>query len=244
MKIKYLLQFISIFLFLNLSILPARTEPSGIDGTLERCALSYSNVKDYTCTLHKKELLPDGTYKEQQNILLKVRKPGSYYMKWNEAGSGDFEALYVEGRYDNKLMVHGGLVLKFFALGIDPRGSIAMKENRHAIMEADIGRILTIFKDNCLNARTDKDAVITLVKEEILDARKTWLYKATFPADRGYYGHVIYINLDQGLYLPVKITVYGWKMQLLEMYHFADLKLNAGLTDADFDKQNPAYGFK
>jgi hypothetical protein len=244
MKIIYLFQYFLSCLFFIYGPLPALADQSGIDSVLAKCVASYNNVKDYTCILHKKELLTNGTIKEQDNILMKVRKPGQYYMKWSESGSNASEVLYVDGKYDNKLMVHGGLLLKFFTIGIDPKGSMAMKENRHSIMEADIGRILNIFDDNCRKAKTDQGTVIALEKEEVLDGRKTWLYKATFPSNRGYYGHVVYVNLDQALYLPIKITVYGWEMEFLEMYHFANLKVNTGLMDLDFDLENPEYGFK
>jgi outer membrane lipoprotein-sorting protein len=49
--------------------------------------------------------------------------------------------------------------------------------------------------------------------------------------------------MDIELYLPVKIEVYGWALELLEMYHFSNLEINVGLNDMDFDVNNPEYDF-
>ena len=237
-------QLVVICFFLLGPALSAEAEQPALGSILEKCSAAYSAVKDYTCTLHRKEFLPNGTYKEQRNILMKARKPNQYYMKWTEGEASEFEVIYVEGKYNNKLMVHGGWLLRFFTIGLDPKGYLVMRENRHTIYEADIGRILALFEENCRKASSDREAEIVLEKEEMLDGRKTWRYKAVFPPGKGYYGHLIYVNLDQALYLPIKITVYGWKMELLEDYYFADLKLNSGLTETDFDIKNPAYKFK
>ena len=35
----------------------------------------------------------------------------------------------------------------------------------------------------------------------------------------------------------------GGKPRLLEEYIYTDIKVNVGLTDADFDRDNPDYGF-
>ena len=49
--------------------------------------------------------------------------------------------------------------------------------------------------------------------------------------------------------LPIRAEQFGWpekagdKPPLIEVYDYADLKVNVGLTDADFDSHNPNYGF-
>ena len=55
--------------------------------------------------------------------------------------------------------------------------------------------------------------------------------------------------VDEELNIPVRYEAYDWpaqpgdEMQLLEEYSYLDVKLNVGLTDADFDDKNPAYSF-
>ena len=43
--------------------------------------------------------------------------------------------------------------------------------------------------------------------------------------------------------VPVKIQIFDWDDKLAEFYGYENLKFNAGLTDADFDPENPEYKF-
>ena len=58
-----------------------------------------------------------------------------------------------------------------------------------------------------------------------------------------YYGHKaeFYVVKDTGL--PVKSVVWDWSGRLYERYSYRDVKLNPGLTRADFDPNNPKYNF-
>ncbi len=206
---------------------------------LQKCIASYEKLKDYTALLHRKELLRDGTLKEHSAVIFRFKKPSRYYMKWKD---GEIEAIYADGKYNNKMVIHGGLLFKFISIAVKPEA--ALKYNRHTIIEADIGHILKIFETNYEMARTDKDAAIAFEKEELLDSRSTWRFKAVFPAGKDYYGHVIYINIDKDLHLPLKIIVHGWNMELIEQYYYEDLKIDVGLTEEDFDVTNKKYLFR
>jgi outer membrane lipoprotein-sorting protein len=48
---------------------------------------------------------------------------------------------------------------------------------------------------------------------------------------------------DRETGMPLKQTMYDEQGQLYENYEHYDIALDAKLTDADFDKKNPAYGF-
>ena len=205
---------------------------------LQKCNASYATVNDYTCLLHRKDRV-NGVLKKHTTVLFKFKKPSRYYMKWEK---DKIEAIYAEGKYNNKMVIHGGLLFKFISIAVKPEA--ALKYNRHTIIDADIGHILNIFETNYRMASADKDATIAFEKEEMLDGRNTWQFKAVFPAGKSYYGHTIYINIDQILHLPIKIAVFGWNMELLEQYYYENLKIDVGLTEDDFDATNKKYLFK
>lgn len=197
---------------------------------LEKAVAAFAKVNDYACILHRKERF-NGTVKEQESIRFKFRKPGSYSMRWN----GDMveRAVYVEGQNDNKMMIRATGIFNFIRLGVDP--AMALKYGRHTIMDADIGHILNLFEQNYRKARSDRDAQVAYDGEEALDGRPTWRFKALLPEGRGYYGHRILVHIDQGLLLPVRIEVYGWQDEFLEMYAYSKLAVNVGLSADDFD---------
>jgi outer membrane lipoprotein-sorting protein len=51
------------------------------------------------------------------------------------------------------------------------------------------------------------------------------------------------INQDVESKILVRIALYDWDDHLFENYNYEELNLNAGLTDTDFDPQNPEYHF-
>ena len=69
--------------------------------------------------------------------------------------------------------------------------------------------------------------------------------EAIYPREKekGYYCYRAVLNLDFEMKVPVKIQIFDWDDNLVESYLYENLKLNAGLTDADFDPKNPEYHF-
>jgi hypothetical protein len=49
--------------------------------------------------------------------------------------------------------------------------------------------------------------------------------------------------LDRATHMPVEVAIYDHEGHLYEHYRHTELKINVGLTDADFDPKNPDYGF-
>jgi hypothetical protein len=58
-----------------------------------------------------------------------------------------------------------------------------------------------------------------------------------------YYAGRVVLDVDEELRLPIRATIYDHDGNLYERYEHRDLKINVGLTDADFDPKNPAYDF-
>lgn len=213
-----------------------------LDELLKSSLAAYSRVNDYSCVFHKKELVK-GKIKEVRNLQFKFRKPASFYLKYTDGDYAGLEAIYADGKYDNKLEVHLGGFFGFFRIAVDPRGSLAMKNNRHPIMDAGIGQILYLMDKNYQQAKNDPKSFITLEGETQLNGRKARQVKAIFSKGGGYYGKTVLIMIDKETALPVKITVHGWDNEFLEEYQYDGVRLNVGLTDMDFDVKNPEYRF-
>lgn len=220
----------------------AHAEQFDFDGLLKRSFESYGKVNDYVCLFSKKERIRD-SIKEERNILFKYRKPASFYMKWTEGDNRGVEAIYVDGRYNNKLEVHLAGFWRFFRIAVDPHGLLALKNNRHPITEAGIGHLLDLIMTNYHKGKSDPESRITFEGEPLVDGKRTVYVKAVFPKDKGYYGQAVHVYFDQEAMLPVKLTVYGWSNEFLEEYRFESLRLNAGLTERDFDVNNSEYHF-
>jgi len=213
-------------------------QPPDTASLLTKMAANHAQLQDYTCEISRQELFK-GKQRELPNVVFKYKRPARYYMKWPDDG---IEAIYVEGKYDNRMVIHGGLLFSFASVAVDPK--VALNHGRHTLPEADLGNIIKIFEDNTRRASKDPEAKIAYDGDEDLEGRPAWRFKAVFPPNKGYYGHVVRVHVDQHYVLPVRIEVRGWQNELLESYRYSSLKRNVGLSEADFDVKNPAYMFR
>jgi outer membrane lipoprotein-sorting protein len=78
-------------------------------------------------------------------------------------------------------------------------------------------------------------------------ARKWWQADHPEPGDAvivpEFYAGRLVLWIDDELHLPLQVDLYDHEGNLYEHYEHHDLKINVGLTDADFDPRNPAYRF-
>jgi hypothetical protein len=58
-----------------------------------------------------------------------------------------------------------------------------------------------------------------------------------------FYAGRLVLWIDEDTKLPLQVDLYDHEGNLYEHYEHHDLKINVGLTDADFDPTNPAYRF-
>jgi outer membrane lipoprotein-sorting protein len=212
------------------------------DEIVSRVVTAYEKIDDYVCRFSQKELV-NGKIREDKNLILKFKKPQHIYLRWTEGKDKGNEAIYVEGKNKNKLIVHLSGLWKFITVSLDPNNSRAMKNRRHPITDAGIGYVVKLMAENYSRAKNDKDCVISRAEDAEVSGRKAIMFNATFPQDKGYYNHMITIWIDRELSLPVKIVVHGKNKELLEEYVFDDIKIGTGLKDKDFDTKNPDYNF-
>ena len=61
--------------------------------------------------------------------------------------------------------------------------------------------------------------------------------------------HVVRVFLDRETGLPIRFAAYSWPLEpggsprLIEEYTFLNFQLNVGLSEVDFDRENPSYQF-
>jgi hypothetical protein len=220
-------------------------EEVDIEALLWEAYESYGKINDYTGILHKQERIGKKMYPEE-TIFFKFAKPFKVYMKWIKDPYKNREMIYVEGWNDNKIRAHEGGLIGVVSVNLDPKGSMAMKGNRHPVTDMGIGNLLKVVQSNIQKAKKNGDS-ITVVKlgEEKVFSVDTIKLEATFPKEKekGYYCYRAILWVDKEKKLPIKIMVYDWDNQLVENYAYEDLKFNVGLTDKDFDPSNKEYNF-
>ncbi len=250
------------------SVLPATAGPAqppldvalriARDG-LARCR---AEVQDYTATLVKRERV-DGTLGEHDYMFLKVRnrkvvdgklvQPLSVYLTYlRPASVKGREVIYVEGKNDGNLIAHeGGFKGRFLpTVPLPPTGIMAMRGQRYPITEIGIENLIVKLIERGETARQHADVTCTFRKNAKVKDRVCTVLEVNQPnrhPELDFYQAQVFI--DDEFNLPIRYVAYDWPRrqgeapQIIEEYNYIDLKLNVGLTDADFDPRNPQYNF-
>ena len=222
----------------------------------ERERPAIAAAKDYTAIMQKQENI-GGDVQEAQMMEVKVRhQPFSVYLKFRyPPRMNGQQAIYVRGQNDNKLIAHGvGLERKFGTQKLDPEGWIAMRGNKYPITEMGVlnlvDKLLEVGYKDSKFGECDVSYIEGVKTGDKNAPRECTMIQVTHPIPRqNFIFHIARIYVDNELNLPIRYESYDWARKegetpkLLEAYTYRDLKLNVGLTDADFDYLNPAYNF-
>lgn len=218
---------------------------------LADCKGRYASVQDYACTFYKRERI-DGKLSESNAMTMKARtRPQSVYFKFLSPNAGR-EVIYVAGKNKGKIVAHEAGISKVIAgtLHLDPKGGMAMEENRHPITEAGIGFMI----DKVL-ARWEADLshpgtrVVIHPQARVGDHTCTMVEEIHPKKDASLLFLKVRIYIDHELGLPIRYEGYGWpnrpgqEPELVEEYTFMNLRTNIGLKDRDFDPANGQYSF-
>ncbi len=221
------------------------SEEIDIESLLNEAQASYKQINDYTGIMYKQERIGKKMY-PKETIFFKFAKPFKVYMKWIKDPYKNREMIYVEGWNDNKIRAHEGGLMGVVSVNLDPKGSMAMKGNRHPVTDMGIGNLLKVVQTNVNRAKKNGDSISVIkVGEEKVFGVDSIKLEATFPKEKekGYYCYRAVFWVDKERKLPNKIMVYDWDDQLVEDYSYENLKFNVGLTDKDFDPSNKEYNF-
>jgi len=205
--------------------------------------LALGKVDSYTAIFHKQERV-EGELLPEERTELKFQKPFKVYMKWLPGPHKGRETIYVEGANGNRLKGHEGGLLGVINVNLEPSGDTAMKGNRHPITDVGLEKLVAKLATNARLGQTNGHLQTLDHGEEIVFGRKTRRLEGMFPPEqRGYYCRRAIVNVDEELKVPIKVQIFDAENQIVEIYGYENLRLNAGLTAADFDPKNPKYGF-
>jgi len=211
---------------------------------LEEMREAYGRVDHYTATFILQERV-DRELGPDQRLLLKFKKPLKVYLRWLKGKHEGRQALYPAGVDGNELWVRLPLLVGAVTVSLDPQSPRARKDSRHAITDVGIGKLLDLVTENASRGMQRSELTIEDRGQYITFDRPSQRYILHFPVDpaKGYYCMTAIIDVDREYQLPVYAEIFDWHGQLTERYGYLDVRLNPGLTDADFDPKNPAYGF-
>lgn len=208
-----------------------------------------STIHDYTALMIKQERI-NGTLGAKEAAYVKVRhKPFGVYMFFLTPNKGQ-ECLYNDAPDGSKgvLVARGtGWKKRVGAIELDPEGSIAMRGQKYPIMKLGIRKMVTELIEVATNDMKFEECEVRTSQKRIQD-RSVTLLEVVHPIRRpNFRFHKAQIFIDNELHIPIRYAAYSWpetpggEPPLEEAYTYLNVKINNGFTDADFNRNNPAY---
>lgn len=220
-----------------------------------------SSIDDYTAILIKRELV-GGTLGNYEYMGIKVRNrkivnsklqvPFSVYMTFlKPAEVKGREVIYIENQNNGKLVAHeGGMKGRFLpTVDLDPHGMMAMRGQRYPISELGLENLVAKLIEKGERDRQRGECNVNFLQGAKVGSRECTVLSVEHPVERPYFDfHRAEIFIDNELQIPVRYCAYSWpepggQPPVLEEYTYQNVKLNVGLTDNDFDRNNPRYRF-
>ena len=221
-----------------------------------RSTYLQENVQDFTCLLVKRERI-NGQLRDHEYLATRIRReqrrgeltitPFSVYCRYlGPAKIRGRQVLYVEGQNEGKMLVRkGGSRFNFVTVKLDPDSAAALRESRYPITELGLDSIYQRLIDQTLadirNDPAGENSRVTFFREASVNNRPCLHVQVVHPMRQvGFTYHLANIYLDSELHMPIRIEIYDWPDEeedgpaLQEEYTLTRLRLNVGLTDADF----------
>lgn len=221
-----------------------------------------STIRDYTAIMIKREqvggVLGDYEYmgvkvRNRQVENGKIRTPFSVYMAFLKPTSvKGREVIYVENKNSGNLVAHeGGMRGRFLpTVSLDPNGMMAMRGQRYPITEMGIENLVVKLIEKGERDRLQGPCTVEFLQGAKVGGRPCTVLTVKHDEKRPCFDfHVAQIFIDNELNIPIRYCAYEWPKSaggqpvLLEEYTYQNIKLNVGLTDKDFDQENPKYKF-
>jgi hypothetical protein len=220
----------------------------------KRGLAEFEKVKDYSCTLVKRERI-DGTLNEHEYLFVKVRQhPRSIYIYFlSPAKVKGQEVLFVEGQNDGNMLAHpNGLKHKMIGtVSLNPTGMMAMAGNRYPVTELGIRRLLERLIEVGEHDMQFGECEVKFIEGAKISGRECTCIQVVHPTPRKeFIFNMARIFVDKELDFPIRYEAYDWSKEpggaplLIEEYTYMNLKVNNGFTDQDFDRRNPNYQFQ
>ncbi|MGV3484293.1 MAG: DUF1571 domain-containing protein [Planctomycetaceae bacterium] len=241
------------------------TTESSMEEVLELAQRSLANMQrtleDYTARLVKQETI-DGVLSEPNEMAIKVQcsrpdgklddtAPQRVYLRFNQPSDvAGRKVIWARDLHDGKLVVHEAGLMGLLTVRLDPTGMIAMRGQRYPIYELGLAKLVEKLIERGEPDRNNPDVTVSITNGLEFDGRDCQRIEVRRkqPSNAAEDFSKAEIYFDSERLLPLRYAAYGWSETeapppLIESYTYLDIKTNVGLSESDFDPNNPSYQF-
>lgn len=234
----------------------------------EGLARMEAELVDYRGRLVKRELVGSRLSPETEiHFKIRTRRSGdvkgvspqsmAVYLAFKSPESmNGREVIWVEDRNDGKLVAHDTGLAALIKISLDPKGFLAMQGNRYPLTEIGFKNLVRQLLVRSEWVKEEGGADVTFVDSFEVGDRDCLLIQVRPKSTNGLVKpntkldfSLAEIAIDKERQIPLRYVAYGIAAEgqdsppLLEEYTYYDVELNVGLTEQDFDVENPEYSF-
>jgi hypothetical protein len=192
-------------------------------------------VQDYSATLVKQERINNTLRPVETLDILFTERPFSVLMDWKDNPGKVDKILFVEGRYDNKMVVHPtGLFSWLKSVRRDPLGKEAQQSSLRTCDQFGFYRSMESLLKIYTLAQEQGDLRISYVGKTLVDNRPCIAMERILPVKKEYPYARLVMEFDVEYLVPTAITSYDWQGRLVGRYVYKNLRFNIGLTQEMF----------
>ena len=217
----------------------------------------HRHVRDYTCILIKRERIQDRLQDFQSmRVRLRVARPAvdnspavplSVYLDFlGPPKIRGRKVLFVAGQNNGKMLArNGGKRFNYVIVRIDPRSDAALRESLVPISEMGFENmtqiLIRLLDENIRHDPSGGNSHLAFYKNAKVNDRTCTRIAVSHPEQNAALGfNTADVFVDDELHIPIRLQAYGWPTRpdgprpLLFEYTYEDIRLNVGLTSADF----------
>ncbi len=215
--------------------------------TVERMAAIVDATDTLTWTFHKQEWA-DGAQQPRMVMAIKYRRQGDIYLKYVGDHNRGREVLYRPGVLPGELLVNPSPLLPTMTFDLD--GHVATEGERYTVDHLSFHRTVDRYKTDgaLLAARDYAGMTVEDMGRRQVGGEAARCWRVSLPKDEvpALYAPLVETCVAERTQVIVGVKAWddvGGRRLLVEDYVWADLKLGAPLTDADFVPDHTNYNF-
>lgn len=210
---------------------------------VERMQTVSEGLRDATFTFYQREWV-DGAMTPLAVMAVKVRKPNDVFLEYVGDKYKGRKVLYRgQGWNEGRLRVDPNIMLTP-VLNLDPKGRMAMDGQRYTIREMSVTRTVGLIITDALkvNDHPEYEPMVQDLGNETVYGETGRCFRSELPKERdpGFYGKKVKLCASPRTGLPNLVQIWNVEdgaLRMVENYAYIGLKVNPGLSDADFDPQ-------
>ena len=201
----------------------------------QMCKNYHANVRDYTGLLSKTERIGGKLGRSQEISFKFMEEPFSLVMNWTKNPGSTDRLLYVDGANGNNMLVHPtGLFSWIKSVRRKPNCKDAMKANLYPCNRFGFGRMLQRLQDIHRIARQNGPVRTNYIGLANVDERTCLEMQVDLPDSKGLNIARCNMKIDAEYLVPVELSSFDKKGNLISRYAFSNLKFNVGLNNQHF----------